>query len=183
MGWTAYLARHIKGQARFPFRPSSEIRQAQGARVRAMARHAWESVSLYREAFDRLGLTPEDVQTADDLARLPIVEREDLQLRVDALTSRLHPRHRCLRVRSGGSTGAPRTVYHNPAALFQNAAHGERERSIIAAAVGRSGGYREAVIGWPLGAAQNVPEFVRQRLLVPARLGRPGPAPVSRRPP
>lgn len=171
LGWTAYLARHLRGQARFPFRSSAEIRRVQTARVRAMARHARESVPFYCEAFDRLGLSPEDVQTPDDLALLPILEREDLQLRLEDLTSRLHPPHRCLRLRSGGSTGAPRTVYHNPAALFQNAAHGERERSILADAVGLAAGYREAVISSPLGTAEEVQTFVRRRLLLPARLG------------
>jgi len=60
--------------------------------------------------------------------------------------SSTQPLDRNLKLRCGGSTGAPRTVYHDGAALLQNAAHGERNRSLLTPRFGRSLGYRVTVV-------------------------------------
>lgn len=132
-----------------------------------MVHHAYRTVPYYRTTMDRLGLTPEDLATADDLARLPILERDTLQREPQTLMSSDYPATRCLAVRSGGSTGAPRTVYHNPAAVFQNAAHGERERSIMTAFLGRAAGYREAVLVSEFSTDEEVQAFIRRRTILP----------------
>ena len=42
--------------------------------MRSIVRHAYSTVPYYRETMDRLGLTPADLGTAADLAKLPILE-------------------------------------------------------------------------------------------------------------
>lgn len=51
----------------------------QSARLRALVHHAWSNVPLYRARLDAAGVRPEHIQSVDDLARLPIVSRADLQ--------------------------------------------------------------------------------------------------------
>jgi len=113
------------------------------------------------------GIEVTDVREAEDLARLPLLERDDLADRLDTLTSTAHRRERCLEVLSGGSTGAPRAVLHDPAAVLANAAHGERERSIATRLVGRRFGYREAVVAPPFSTAREVQRFVLRHTVQP----------------
>ena len=167
LAWSAYLARELAGQARFPFAAPDVVTRAQRRRIRAMARHAYRTVPHYRDVMDRLGIGPDAIETADALAQLPILEREALQQDPERLTSSaVAPRDR-LTLRTGGSTGAPRAVHHSTRSIVRNAAHGERERSIIARAVGRQIGYRETVIGSPRSTAQEVQAHLRAHTLQP----------------
>ncbi len=143
---SAYLAYHARGQTRFPFQPIESIERAQTRRVRHMVSHAYRSVPYYRETMDRLGLRPTDLRTAADLARLPIIEPGQVQRDPEYFVSSAQPLDRYLKLRSGGSSGAPRTVYHDGAALLQNAAHGERNRSLLTPRSDRSLGYRVTVV-------------------------------------
>jgi phenylacetate-CoA ligase len=165
--WSAYLAREIAGQARIPFAPPDAIAAAQRRRVRAMVAHAVRTVPFYREELRRLGLRPEDFRDVRDLALLPIVERQQLQLdgaRLESSAVRASDR---LTLRTGGSTGAPRAVHHSTRAIVLNAAHGERERTIVTKALGRRVGYRETVIGSPRSTAQEVQAHLRAHTIQP----------------
>ena len=135
-----------------------------------MARHAHRSVPYYRDTFRRLGLGPDDFQTADDFARLPILEREQIQRDPEYFLSRAFRRDDCLTLHSAGSRGAPVTIFHDPAAVFQNAAHGERERSMITAHLGRWAGYREVVFVPRQSSAGTVQAFLQRRGYFPRRL-------------
>lgn len=132
-----------------------------------MVRHAYRTVPHYRDVMDRLGIGPDAIETPEDLAKLPILEREVLQRDPERLTSSAVPPRERLTLRTGGSTGAPRVVHHSTRSIVRNAAHGERERTIIARAVGRQVGYRETVIGSPRSTAQEVQAHLRANTLLP----------------
>jgi phenylacetate-coenzyme A ligase PaaK-like adenylate-forming protein len=166
--WSAYLTYHMRGQAQFPFKSLDAIKRTQARRVRNMVSHAYRTVPYYRETMDRLGLLPSDFQSADDLSKLPLLERDYLQRDPEYFVSTAQPLNRYLMLRSGGSTGTPCTLYHDTTALFKNAAHGERERSMITALVGKSVGYRETVIGARLSTAQEVQELCQKNGLFPS---------------
>ena len=168
--WDAHLAYHLRGQARFPFQSPENIKRDQSWRVRSMVSHAYHTVPYYRETMGRLGLRPSDFQGAEDLSKLPLLEREKLQRDPEFFVSTAHPLDRCLKLRTGGSTGVPCTIYHDTAALFQNAAHGERERSMIRTSVGKSFGYRETVIGSPTTTDRVVQEFCQVHGFFPPRI-------------
>lgn len=164
---TIALVRRLPREARAPFAPPEALRRVRDHRVRDIVRHAWRTVPAYREAMEERGIEVADVRGADDLARLPLLERDDLGDRLDRLTSTAHRRETCLEVLSGGSSGAPRAVVHDPAAVLANAAHGERERSIVARLVGKRCGYREAVVAPPFSTAHEVQRFVLRHTVQP----------------
>jgi len=165
--WSGHFAWHLRGQARFPFRPLEAILDAQAKRLRRMVNYAYRSVPYYRETFDRLGLRPDDVRSVEDLARLPAIERAQIQRDPDHFRSTFVPREDLLKISSGGSTGATRTIFHDLRGVFQNAAHGERERSIWTAMIGRKASYRELVIAPPNSSTFKVQQFCRDRGLYP----------------
>jgi len=147
----------------------SDVLAAQARRVRAMVAHAFRTVPHYREALGRAGLTPADFRTAEDLARLPIIEPQQLQSDPERFLSKSWPAERCVAVRTGGSTGAPRTILHSPPAVLRNAAHGERDRAPYTPLVGRWG-YRELVVISGNSTAVKLHATARSAALLPRRL-------------
>lgn len=76
--------------------------------LKRLVRHAYHHTRHYREAFDKLGLVPEDIKTFDDLRKLPLLPRELAQSSVDARTA-AWPAIAVTKTTSG-STGQPLEV-------------------------------------------------------------------------
>ena len=131
------------------------------------ARSKVTSAPRYRETFQRLGLRVEEFQTAGDLNRLPLLEREQLQRDPEYFRARGMRREHLLELRSGGSTGRPISIWYDAAALLQSAAHTERIRSILTQHTGRRRGYRETVVVSRGGLLQKVRRYLHQATLVP----------------
>lgn len=57
----------------------TEQRDMQSAQLRQMVAHAYQHVAYYRRRFDEIGITPHDIETIDDLPRLPLLTRADIR--------------------------------------------------------------------------------------------------------
>ena len=90
----------------------AEMRLLQEEKLRRLVRHAYHHVGYYRERMDALGLTPEDIRTLDDLAKLPLLSKADVRenLHFDLLSDN-HDNDRILRIATSGSTGEPFVCY------------------------------------------------------------------------
>ena len=144
--YTAYLIYNILSQARYPFKPLTIIKRDQARRVRHIVGYAYRYVPYYHETMKRLGLTPADFTSADDLARLPLLERSQIQHNPEYFISTKQPIDKYFQFKTGGSTGIPLPVYYDKKALYMSAILGERERSIIYDTIGKRFGYRETFI-------------------------------------
>lgn len=90
--------------------PREELRSLQSDRLRATVENAYENVHFYREKLDELGVSPEDIESVDDISKLPTTTKEDFRAEypdglfaVDwADVSRIHA--------SSGTTGKPKVV-------------------------------------------------------------------------
>lgn len=164
--WTAYAAWHLRGQERHPFRPVEAIRRDQARRVRRIVAYAYRHVPYYRETLDRLGLTPADFRTAEDLARLPVLERVDVQRDPERFLSRAVRPERCRRLRSSGSSGAPIAVCQDPACVFASMALGRRLEAVVAALTGLRSGRRDAALVAPVSSTADVLRFRQENTLV-----------------
>lgn len=165
--WTSRMVWEAPRQARFPFLPESSIRAAQERRIGATLAYAREHVPYYRETMRRLLLGPEDIRSAADLAQLPLLEREQLQRDPEYFLSAQWPAAACTLLQSGGTTGAPLTVFRDPPSLLVEAAHRERQRSLVARLAGRSVRYREAAIKPHDSSVSTAIDAVRRTSLVP----------------
>lgn len=168
--WSLRTWIEARGEARLPFRPLDGILERQRRRVRAIVRHAWESVPYYRDAMDAARLRPEDFRSADDLARLPLVSGEELAEQPDRFASRRYPPARTLTLRSSGTTGRPKTVRYSAGALFTALAHGQRQREVLARFVGRRFGYRELTALRSASVSSQLRAFYESHSWVPRRL-------------
>jgi phenylacetate-CoA ligase len=170
VSWTAYLAWHVRGEGRLPFAPIEAIERVQRRRLRRMVAHAHANVPHYRDAMDGAGLRPEDLRTADDLARLPEISGHDLAEMPERFGSPRHAAAPGVTIHSSGTTGRPKTVRHDAAALFLSLAHGERQRIVLSRFVGRRRGYREmnAIRAGAVGV--QLRQFYEAHSWVPARV-------------
>ncbi len=79
----------------------------QSERLRKTVKHVYDNVTLYRERMDAKGVSPEDIQSVDDLKLLPFTEKTDLR---DTFPFGLFavPKEEIVRIQgSSGTTGKP----------------------------------------------------------------------------
>jgi len=88
------------------------IRNLQEEKLKHLVRHAYQHVPYYQTLFDNIGLKPADINSLDDLSKIPITTKADLQSipPVERISNQfsldqLVPEH------TSGSTGQPFTAY------------------------------------------------------------------------
>jgi phenylacetate-CoA ligase len=87
--------------------PADDLRQLQLTRLTALLRHAYAACPFYRERFTAAGLTPDDIRSLDDLRRLPVTEKRDIQRHGLNMVARNWPASDLIDNQTGGSTGQP----------------------------------------------------------------------------
>jgi phenylacetate-CoA ligase len=93
------------------------LRALQLSRLRETVGRAYASVPHYRAAFDAVGVGPDDIETLDDLARLPFTTKADLRDNYPFGMFAV-PREQVARVHaSSGTTGRPTVVGYTAADL------------------------------------------------------------------
>lgn len=117
-----------------------ELAHRQARRLRAIVAHAYATVPFYRDALDERGIRPEEIRSAADLPRLPIVDAETVRRRADDFTSSRYPEdERLTYFTSGTSTGVRREVHWDRDYLVRGMAWAERDRAVLLALAGESG--------------------------------------------
>lgn len=89
--------------------PAEHLRDLQWTRLTRLLVHAYDTVPFYRERFQTLGLTPQDVRSPADFARIPVLTKEELRAQRLRLLSSAGPR-RVSAMATSGSSGDPLTV-------------------------------------------------------------------------
>ena len=59
--------------------PREELRKLQSARLKKVVEHVYHNTSFYRKEMQALGLTPADIQSIDDIVKLPFTEKQHLR--------------------------------------------------------------------------------------------------------
>lgn len=59
--------------------PREQLRKEQLEALKWSVRHAYDNVELYRQRFDEAGVSPDDIETLEDLARFPFVVKQDMR--------------------------------------------------------------------------------------------------------
>ena len=59
--------------------PREEILRIQNEKIRKQVKHVYENVPYYRKLMEEKGLTPDDIQSVDDIKKLPFLSKADLR--------------------------------------------------------------------------------------------------------
>lgn len=85
-----------------------QLRTRTETRLAKLLRHAAENVPFYRDTYRRLGLSPSDLHTIQDLRALPIVTKSDYRKHAPEYFYALNvPAYRRMERSTSGSTGEP----------------------------------------------------------------------------
>ncbi len=89
--------------------PYEDLRKLQNDRLLKQVRHVWDNVPYYRQKMEEKGVTPEDIQSIDDLHKLPFLKKDDLR---EAYPYGLmgKPLSECVRIQSTSGTTGKRVV-------------------------------------------------------------------------
>lgn len=99
----------------------TELQSYQEEKLRRLIKHAYETVPFYKESFDREKLKPVDIKTTEDLAKVPVLNKETLRSNHDKLISR--ETNKNLRfTKTGGSTGVPLSIANDHNVLIADEA-------------------------------------------------------------
>jgi len=85
------------------------IRATQDARLRHLVRYSFDHIKYYREAFQRAGVRPEQIESIDDLHRLPLLTKHELRNQFWDFLPRDLPA--CRVTRTSGSSGTPVCIF------------------------------------------------------------------------
>ena len=86
-----------------------EMKKLQSEKLVKQVRHVWDNVPYYRNLMEERGVTPDDIQSVDDLYKLPFLTKADLR---DAYPYGLlaKPLKDCVRIQSTSGTTGRRVV-------------------------------------------------------------------------
>ena len=89
--------------------PYEDLRKLQNERFMKQMRHVWDNVPYYRKKMEEKGVTIDDIQSMDDLYKLPFLTKDDLR---DAYPYGLagKPMSECVRIHSTSGTTGKRVV-------------------------------------------------------------------------
>jgi len=89
--------------------PREQLIELQNERLVKQVQHVWDNVPYYRKKMEEKGVTPADIQSIDDLHKLPFLSKADLR---DAYPYGLKgvPTSECVRIHSTSGTTGKRVV-------------------------------------------------------------------------
>lgn len=90
-----------------------ELREWQDERLRHIVRHAFEQVPFYQRRFAEYGIGPGDIQSQDDLHKLPVLTRKDIVTHFNELVARDTDRRSLQLGHTSGTTGSPLEVLYD----------------------------------------------------------------------
>jgi phenylacetate-CoA ligase len=103
--------RYLKELEKSQWFSSTMIRELQEKKLRYLTKQAYDTVPHYHRIFRMNKINPDDIKSSDDLAKLPILSRNEVRKEFDALISTSYLRKKMVYGRTGGSTGEPIRFY------------------------------------------------------------------------
>jgi len=116
------FARAFKELQKTQWFSPDQIYQYQFERLKELVKHSYDTVPFYRKRYDEYGVRPGDIKDIDDISRLPLLTREDVQVAGDKLISSKYSKAKLVHGHTSGTTGSPLSCYWDkPTCVFNNA--------------------------------------------------------------
>lgn len=96
-----------------------QIEEYQTIQLQKLINHAYKNVPYYTKSFNDRGIKPKDIQTIEDLKKLPYITKKDIQQNFEQLKAKNYPSWKFVETSTGGSTGTPLKVLHERGVTYQ----------------------------------------------------------------
>ncbi|MBQ7210884.1 MAG: phenylacetate--CoA ligase family protein [Paludibacteraceae bacterium] len=92
---------------------TEQLKELQSKRLKTLIEHCYNNVPYYRNMFISLGLTPNDINSRDDLQKLPILTKQIVREHYEELKADNIAVYKVVTSSTGGSTGQPMKFIRN----------------------------------------------------------------------
>ena len=103
--------RNLTGEIRFlsstEWLSEKDLYDLQSNKLKRLIEHCYRNVPYYKRVFDERGITPEDIQSREDLAKLPILTKQIIKDNYNDLIAQDIASRKSFDGSTGGSTGIP----------------------------------------------------------------------------
>jgi len=79
--------------------------------LKAILKHCERNVPYYRELFEKLGFKPENIQSFEDLLRLPLLEKRDVLKNTEKFVAKNFNRYNMITEETSGTSGTPLKIF------------------------------------------------------------------------
>ena len=111
--------KRLKELERLQWSSKDEIQARQFDALRRLVAFAYDNVPFYRDRFEAVQVCPDDIKSPEDVQKLPVLRKKDLQENSSAMLSGAFPASRIYQDASGGSTGQPTIFFGDKDTLFK----------------------------------------------------------------
>ncbi len=92
-----------------------KLRKFQERRLKYMVNFAYRNTAMYREKFKKAGITPADIQSLTDIAKIPVTTKKEIKaVYPHGCVTPGYNEHNCVIEHTSGSSGSILTVLYNP---------------------------------------------------------------------
>jgi phenylacetate-CoA ligase len=88
-----------------------EFSSFQDSQLIRLIKHAYEYVPYYRELYNRVGITPEDINSVADIVKLPIITKEEVRANTHRFIDERFKTTDLLKIHTTGTTGTPLVIF------------------------------------------------------------------------
>jgi phenylacetate-CoA ligase len=103
--------------------PYSELRKIQMKKLRCIIKFAYENVAFYHQRFNMVKVKPSDIKSLEDLRKIPVLTKSEVQRNSQFLVSRRTRIENCRKEETSGTTGIPLTIISEKRASYVMAAN------------------------------------------------------------
>lgn len=107
----ASMLKHLKVLEKTQWWSPAELRELQNEKLRKLMGHVYRNVPYYRRILVERGLTDKDIDTIEDLSKLPVLTKEDVRRNSSDLMAEDFKRWKPILSPTSGSTGEPLRYY------------------------------------------------------------------------
>lgn len=92
----------------------TDLDKIQRKRLKALLKHAYENVPLYHEKFDSAGVKPDEINSVDDLSKLPFTTKSEIKSGMpDKVIAKGYEVNELIKMPTSGTSGGPMPVYYD----------------------------------------------------------------------
>lgn len=105
------MLKYLKELEETQWWPPEKLKDLQNMKLRALINHAYNNIPYYHHVFEERGLNNNDIQTVEDLQRLPILTKNDIRQNFNNLIAKGPKKLKPFLDATGGSMGEPLKFY------------------------------------------------------------------------
>jgi len=95
--------------------PPEKLENLRRCKLQALLEYCYKYIPYYRRQFDNINAQPKDFRRVEDIAALPVLDKETLRDHAEEFLNPAFDRSGWIKYRSSGSTGIPLELWYTPA--------------------------------------------------------------------